>query len=919
MSATDVQLRFAAEFALFLVSLAGLGFAFLRADLLVARPAARVGVAAGFAALAAAAFLSGALVVDDPSIGGVVALRAGGILLLALVSRWWRTTRGGRLFLLVGLLALAIAEMAPGLDDGASAIDVARAVGALAVGAALVVGSTRAISARIAASAAAILFVVIAVLAVALSAVITTNVEDEAVRRYAARAETEAQAAAAQGATVLGPTQMLASALQSTTALENQAALSALLDPAATPEQLASARPRVVELVTGFVTTFVSSDPRLGPAFVVAEDGRVVATVPAEIDPAVGTELAGSAVISQALAQREPAQSVLAVAGQPLALAAAPIELAGARRGVVVLTSKLDDSYLGVRAAPIESEQAGVSIVLAARDAVLASDGPALPVETVLELARAALDETGDATTDGGERFTVARPVLGADAVPAMALVLSVPGTQVDAAREDLYRVLFLVAMGAAAAALALAAMMGERIGSGLRRLTAAASAIEAGNLDASAGVTTDDELGALGSTFDSMAGSIRSMTADLRTAAVEEAELRSRLEAVVAGMGEALVAVDADGRVTDFNAAAEELCDLPAKSARGRPVAEVLYLTGDDGNDLGLRLSRPVLEAWTESGTVVQESGREVPVVVSAGTLRGPDNDVNGAVFVLRDVRRERELERMKTEFLANISHELRTPLTPIKGFSAILKTRDLTTDRTQGFASEIHGAATQMERVIGQLVNFATIVGGRLNVDPEPVAVRPFLDDAVQRWRDRVDDAQHQLLRRVSAGTPGLRADRNLLTQSIDELIDNAVKYSPNGGKVTVAASPEDSDGTGLRRVRISVTDQGVGIPADRLGSIFDEFTQVDASATRRFGGLGLGLALVHRIVRAHGGELTCESIPGKGSRFSMVLPIDGPDAGPDAQAAAPEDDAMLAPSANGATGGDLASAPVGDEVAP
>lgn len=888
MSATEVQLQFAAEFALFLVSLAGLGFAFLRADLLVERPPARIAAAAGFAALAGSAFVSGALIAGDPSVGGVVGLRIAGVAVLAAASQGWRHDRGGRTLLFIGLAGLALAELGPVLDEDGSVLDASRGLGALAIGAALVVASTRAISARIAASASAILFVVITVLAVALSTVITDNVETEAVRRYGARAETEAQAAADEATEVLGRASLLASALANPTGAILPD-IRTLTSPSRqdTPATTEASR-RVSEAARGFLDRITNSDALLGPTLLLSPPpgsegqtigaGRVDLAVSADataaVDPSTATGLAGSTVVQQALETRQPAQSATVVGGQALAVAAAPVVPSGTDfLGVVLVTSRLNDSYLERRAAPIETEQAGAAIALASREGQLAAYGSLLPSNDLLQLATAAMDGPGDTTRDIDGRLVVARPVLGADGVPVMAVVLSIPRSQIDAAREDLYRVLFLVAMGAAAAALALAAVAGERIGAGLRRLTVAASAIQQGNLDATAGLTTDDELGALGSTFDSMAGSIRAMTADLRTAADEEAELRARLEAVVAGMGEALVAVDAEGLITDFNAAAEELCDLPARDARNRPVQDVLRLVSDDATDLADRIGRPVLEGWTVTGSVVQAGGREVPVVVSAGTLRGPGNDVHGAVFVLRDVRRERELERMKTEFLANISHELRTPLTPIKGFASILKTRELPLERTKGFADEIGMAADQMERVIGQLVNFATIVGGRLALDPESVAPRTILDDSVRRWKERVNGS-HQIVRRVTAGTPPILVDPTYLTQSLDELIDNAVKYSPDGGKITVSAgSVVDDNGSW---VRVSVTDQGLGIPAERLDSIFDEFTQGDASATRRYGGLGLGLALVHRIARAHGGDLTCESVPGKGSRFSMLLPV-------------------------------------------
>jgi PAS domain S-box-containing protein len=867
----EAQLRFAAELALFLVAAAGVGLVARRSELLVTRAHARGLAILGFAVVGAAALLRGGSLLDDPDATVVPALRVAGIAVLLLASSWWRRDNGGRALVWGGLVLLGVGETLAAVDRIAEG-DAVRVVGALVLGAALFLASSRAIAARIAAAAAAILLVVVTVLSLALTEVVGGNVEDEAVRRYSARAATETAAAEVQGEAQLQPAILLATALGGND--ESAAYLEALTDDR--PGNDAEARRSLAQVVEQFLGFVTGPADVFGPAVIAAPDGAALVEAGVE-DVAVAAELFGTAVLEVTIETGQPSQSVGVVAGRPLAMAAAPIQPRLETLGIVMTTSDLGASYLDRRLAPLQEEEPGAGLALVRREEVVDSVGGSPPEGVLVDLGNDAMERGSEVSRTVGDRFAVARPVRDGRGAPVMAMVLSVPQQQIAATRDDVAQVLFLGSAAAAAVALLLAGLAGERIGGGLRQLTSVATEIRGGNLDARAGITTSDELGTLGDAFDAMAGSLQSMTGDLRQAADDEARLRGRLEAVVAGMGEALVAVDDAGVVTDFNAAAELLLDLPAQEARGRPVTEVLRLRGEDGEDLSERVARPVLGAWAAAATLEQRSGGEVPVAASAGTLRGPGGEVTGAVFVLRDVRAEREVERMKTEFLANISHELRTPLTPIKGFSALLSTKDLPEDRARGFAREIHSAAGQMERVIGQLVNFATVVAGRVEVTEAPVEPRALVDDAVRRWRSRVDDS-HRIVRRVARGLPQVPGDRAYLDQAIDELIDNAVKYSPGGGTIRVEASVDGETAEAGPVVRLVVADEGVGIAPERLGAIFEAFSQGDASTTRRYGGLGLGLALVHRIVRAHGGELRCESLPGKGSRFAMFLPADG-----------------------------------------
>jgi signal transduction histidine kinase len=242
-------------------------------------------------------------------------------------------------------------------------------------------------------------------------------------------------------------------------------------------------------------------------------------------------------------------------------------------------------------------------------------------------------------------------------------------------------------------------------------------------------------------------------------------------------------------------------------------------------------------------------------------GTLGATFDEMTGSL---------RQAEDMKTSFLSNISHELRTPLTPIKGYTAALRRRPPTPEQAELFADEISAGVDQLERIIGQLVNFATMAAGRLDLRTGEVDSSGLLSGVVDRWTERAGRS-HPLRIEVGEGAELLAVDRGYIDQALDELVDNALKYSPDGGPVVLSAECQGSDG-----VWLAVADEGVGMDPDAVERLSTEFAQADGSATREFGGLGLGLALVDRIARAHGGELRCRSRAGSGTVVSILVPV-------------------------------------------
>jgi signal transduction histidine kinase len=242
------------------------------------------------------------------------------------------------------------------------------------------------------------------------------------------------------------------------------------------------------------------------------------------------------------------------------------------------------------------------------------------------------------------------------------------------------------------------------------------------------------------------------------------------------------------------------------------------------------------------------------------------------------RQVRASRDAQR---DFVANVSHELKTPLTSIQGYSqAILDGTAADPETVRRSAAIIHDEAERMRRMVAELLDLARIETGQIVMRREPLDLRLLLENLVERFRLRADEAGVELTAQVEE-LPSVAGDGDRLAQVFANLLDNALKFTPQGGRVALAAKRLTPSGVRRRgrawplAVEVAVSDSGPGIPPEDLPRVFERFYQVDKSR-KHTGSVGLGLAITREIVEAHGGTIQAESIEGLGTRFTVTLPV-------------------------------------------
>ena len=234
------------------------------------------------------------------------------------------------------------------------------------------------------------------------------------------------------------------------------------------------------------------------------------------------------------------------------------------------------------------------------------------------------------------------------------------------------------------------------------------------------------------------------------------------------------------------------------------------------------------------------------------------------------------KELDRMKSDLLANVSHELRTPLTAIKGYTDYILEGKLGPigERQEKGLIVVQRNLERLSRSINALLDFSTMDVGRLSLNLQPFALPLLVEQIHQTLRSELDRKRLRFEVALAPGLPSVIADRERLAQVLENLVINAIKFTPADGRIKLSAAREERQGKGV--VEVGVSDTGIGIPEDQLGRIFNRFHQVDGSSTRRYGGVGLGLSIVRSILDAHGAAIKVESGIGSGTTFRFWLPI-------------------------------------------
>jgi len=390
-----------------------------------------------------------------------------------------------------------------------------------------------------------------------------------------------------------------------------------------------------------------------------------------------------------------------------------------------------------------------------------------------------------------------------------------------------------------------------------IERLTAFSQRVAEGDFRPQASDGTGDAL-------DRLSHSLNQTSARLDRTIRTLTEERNLSSAILGSMVEGVLVVNGSERVVFANQSFAEILDLKVPPQAGSGLVEVVRQTELIEAARKVLRGEPRVESEIVTGTLRQHFFAATVASVRAA-------ETNGAVIVLHDITDLRKLERVRRDFVANVSHEFRTPLTAIQGFAETLLAGAMNDPQNrERFLSIIVEHSRRLARLTEDLLMLSKMDADRLGLELRRIPVAPFVESCIETSMPRALEKDLKLLVNLADRVPDIAGDRRRLTEVLQNLLDNAIQYTPAGGQIMVSAGPRSGE------VVFTVSDTGIGIPQADQPRIFERFYRVDVARSREVGGTGLGLSIAKHLVETHGGRIWVESEVGRGSQFHFSVPL-------------------------------------------
>ena len=375
---------------------------------------------------------------------------------------------------------------------------------------------------------------------------------------------------------------------------------------------------------------------------------------------------------------------------------------------------------------------------------------------------------------------------------------------------------------------------------------------------------------------------SVLSSFADQAAIAVRNAQLyqqvsaeKQQLDAIIEHGADGVMIVDPELRILVFNRALSQMTGWPAEQAIGKPCYQVLALDGVSGRDLCSVEPGAVafegVEPWVAEGELCRPAGSRSAVRVTYSPLYDEDGRLSHVLANVVDITRFREAEEMKSTFISVVSHELKTPVSLIKGYANTLAREDANWDRAtvrEGL-QVISEESDRLNSLINNLLDASRIQAGGFRTERSDVSIPRLAGKVVENFQ--LQTTPHRFILDFALDFPVVFGDVERLRQVFNNLVSNAIKYAPEGGEIRIGGWSDSN-----QQVTVYVADEGIGIPGEEQGRLFQRFYRVDSSLRRKTQGAGLGLYLCRSIIEAHGGRIWLRSEPGKGTTVFFSLPL-------------------------------------------